>query len=144
MFTLNLGCGNDYIDGAVNVDMNEDVKCDMVLDIENDKFPWINGTVDQIIAKHVVEHIWKRDQFMNKCWEVLKCGGTMYIETPTAGTVAYWKDPTHVSGWIEQTFKYYAEWNTCPANQRKTWKIRKIETVLKGDENEHIICILEK
>ena len=34
---LNLGCGKDYIDGWVNVDLYDDSKCDVVYDLE--KFP---------------------------------------------------------------------------------------------------------
>lgn len=144
MLKLNLGCGNDYKKDYINIDKNNDVKCDQIVDLENDVFPWEDNSVEEIVAKHLVEHIWKRDRFMNECWRVLKQGGRMYIETPTAGTVAYWKDPTHISGWVEQTFRYYADWNTCPANRRRTWKIIHIETMLKGDENETIVCVLEK
>ncbi len=145
---LNLGCGSDYLSHprgeVINVDLNDSVKCDQILDLENDVFPWKDNSIEGIIAKHVVEHIWKRDRFMNECWRVLKPGKEMYIETPTAGTKAYWKDPTHVSGWIPETFKYYCEWNTCPANQRKTWEMVSCETVLVGDENEHIKCRMRK
>jgi len=141
---LNLGCGLDYVYGFVNVDMNDKVHCDQVVDLENEAFPWEDESVEYIMAKMIVEHIWKRDRFMNECWRVLKPGGRMYITTPTAGTVAYWKDPTHVSGWIPQTFRYYCDWNTDPANNRKTWKMKKCETYLRGDENEYIECILEK
>lgn len=141
---LNLGSGNDYLDGYINVDLNSDVRCDLVLDVEKEEFPWLDDSADEIIAKHLVEHLWDRDKFMNKCWNLLKSGGQMYIETPTAGTKAFYKDPTHIFGWIEETFRYYCDWNTCAANQRQTWNMVSCETKLKGDENEFIICILEK
>lgn len=149
MITLNLGCGNDYMESTaeeqvINIDLNNDVKCDLTCNFETDNLPNLDNSVDYIIAKHLVEHIWHRDRFMNECWRVLKPGGEMYIETPTAGTVAYWKDPTHVSGWIPQTFRYYCDWNTCPANQRQTWDMDYCEIKLQGDENEHIVCVLRK
>lgn len=141
---LNLGCGNDYRDGYVNVDLNNNVRVDEVVDLENEMLPWADSSCEEIIANHLVEHIWKRDRFMNECWRVLKPGGKMHVETPTAGTVAYWKDPTHVSGWIPQTFRYYCDWNTDKANGRKTWLLESCETLLKGDENEHIVAVLVK
>jgi predicted SAM-dependent methyltransferase len=146
---LNLGSGNDYIKSTseieyVNVDVNHDVKCDTVVNLEEDVFPWEDNSISGIVAKMIVEHIWKRDRFMNECWRVLKSGGKMYITTPMAGTVAYWKDPTHVSGWIPETFNYYCHWNTDPANRRKTWKLVDCKRQLIGDENEFIECVLQK
>ena len=141
---LNLGCGNNYLDGYINVDINHKVKCDVSMDFEKGKFPWKSGEVDEIIAEMVVEHIWNIDHFMNECWRVLKKGGQMLITTPTAGTIAYWKDPTHVKGFVEQTFRYYADWNTDAANKRKTWNIVHIYTYMPGDENEFIECLMEK
>lgn len=144
---LNLGCGNDYLThedyNVINVDLNDAVKCDQVVDLENDTFPWDDNSVDGIVAKHVVEHIWKRDRFMNECWRVLKPGGNMYIETPKAGTHSYWKDPTHVSGWIKETFRYYCDWNTCPANLRKTWEMISCVEKMAGDDYI-IVCELKK
>lgn len=144
---LNLGCGNEYLvhkDGiTINVDINHDVKCDQVVDLEQGVFPWGDDSVKGIIAKHVVEHIFKRDGFMNECWRVLKPGGRMYIETPKAGTHSYWKDPTHVSGWIEETFRYYCDWNTCPANRRKTWEMIYCYEEMRGDDFI-IVCELMK
>src|SRR6266849_4266747 len=104
---LNLGCGNNYMEGYINVDMNSEVKCDTVVDLENDVFPWSDDSVDGIVAKMVLEHIYKRDRFMNECHRVLKPKSKMYITVPMGGTVADFKDPTHVSHWIPQTFKYY-------------------------------------
>lgn len=141
---LNLGCGKDYMEGYVNVDLNENVNIDQAVNLETDVFPWEDNSIDHIVAKHVVEHIWNRDRFMNECWRVLKPGKTMYIETPKAGTVAYWKDPLHVSGWIKETFQYYCEWNTNPADNRRKWEMGSCEYRLPGDENEHIVCILKK
>lgn len=141
---LNLGCGNKYMDGFVNVDMNDEVKCDVVCDLENDIFPWADNSVEYINAEMILEHIWKRDRFMNECWRVLKPGCQMFITVPPAGTVAYYKDPTHISPWIPQTFKYYAEWNTDKANKRKTWKILQNDHVSPGDENEFLEVIMQK
>lgn len=141
---INLGCGNDYKEGYVNIDKNNFVRVDKTLDFEKEKLPFDDSSVEEIEAKMVVEHIRNRDFFMNECWRVLKPASKIHITTPTAGTVAYWKDPTHVSGWIPQTFRYYADWNTNPADLRKTWKIVSCETHLVGDENEFIDCVLEK
>lgn len=146
---LNVGCGNEYLttptEGKVviNIDLNEEVKCDLVMDLEKDKFPFEDGRIFGIVAKHVVEHVWNRDKFMNEMWRVLEPGGKIYIETPKAGTNAYWKDPTHISGWVPDTFRYYCDWNTCPANMRKTWQMGQCVEEQRGSDLI-IICELIK
>jgi len=147
---LNLGCGNDYLTGqkgavVINVDLNHEVKCDIALDLDNPKvkWPWEKESVDGIIAKHIVEHIQNRDFFMNMCWKVLIPTGVIFIEAPLAGSNAYWKDPTHVSGWVKDTFRYYCDWNMCPANKRKTWNMINCYEERRGDD-DIVICELEK
>ena len=141
---LNLGSGNDYRDDCINVDVNKEGSCDVVVDLENDNLPWKDGEIDEIVAHMILEHIIKRDRLMNECWRVLKPGGKIDITVPMGGTVADFKDPTHISHWIPETFRYYCDWNTCPANQRKTWEMIRCERDLIGDENEFVSCILKK
>lgn len=132
------------MDDYVNVDISAKVKCDIVVDLENDIFPWGNNSVDYINAEMILEHIWKRDRFMNECWRVLKPGGKMFITVPPAGTIAYYKDPTHISPWIPETFRYYADWNTDAANDRRTWRLLRCDHLKPGDENEFLEVIMEK
>ena len=49
---LNLGCGKDYIDGWVNVDLYDDSKCDVVYDLEKFPWPWEDNSVSEILIKH--------------------------------------------------------------------------------------------
>ena len=141
---LNLGCGDDYITyldiKVVNVDKNKLVKCDLVLDLEKGSFPWKDNSIDGIVAKHLVEHFLNPIPFMNECWRVLKPDGQIYIEVPAGGTVDYYKDPTHMRPFIEQTFRYFAEWNILPSYGIKKWVITFIEGH-RGGENENIIKV---
>lgn len=145
MIYLNLGSGNDYREGYINIDQNNLVKCDKVVDLKT-KLPFKSDTVDYILANHIIEHIPDTVKFMNECHRVLKTGCIMHIETPVAGTIAYWKDPTHVRGFVEQTFKYFADWNTCPAYGVKSWTIERLERVTDEatDENTILICDMKK
>lgn len=53
---LNLGCGEDYRDGFVNVDINKDVKTDKVVDIEIG-LPFKDNSFDYVYSRHVIEHL---------------------------------------------------------------------------------------
>lgn len=146
MLQLNIGSGSDYRENFDNIDQNNLVKCDKVMNFEEAKLPYKDNSVDYILANHVLEHINNIVPFMNECHRVIKPSGVFHIEVPKAGTIAYWKDPTHVRGFVIETFRYFAEWNTCPAYGIKTWKIDSIKEVIDEatDQNTHIVCELIK
>ena len=50
---LNIGCGPQYIDGFVNVDIRA-IPCDIRADARN--LPFKDGAFDEIIASDVIEH----------------------------------------------------------------------------------------
>ena len=58
---LNLGCGTDYKQGWVNVDSGN-VHCDVKHDIEKCPWPFEDSSVDEILLKHVFEHISKTNK----------------------------------------------------------------------------------
>jgi len=144
---LNIGSGNDYREGFVNIDKNDNAKCDKILDLEDGKLPFEDESVEFIVANHVLEHINNLIPLMNEFHRVLKKDGVLHIEVPVAGSVSHWKDPTHVRGFLPQTFKYFAEWNTCPFYGVKTWggisrmEVRPDEAT---DENSYILCEMFK
>lgn len=82
MIKLNLGCGNDYMEGWVNIDQYAPHKVDERYDII--KLPYENNTVDEIKAFHVIEHFpWsKGNEALREWYRVLKPGGRIWLETP--------------------------------------------------------------
>src|SRR6202012_3650744 len=83
---LNLGCGDKILEGFVNVDVVEsragkspDVICDL-----HQLTPFEDGSADEIMAIHVVEHFWRWEVVdIRKEWvRVLKPGGKMILECP--------------------------------------------------------------
>jgi len=91
---LNLGSGIDYREGFLNIDLF-DTSADASWDIR--KLPLNNGTVAQIVAYDVIEHIGLNDIIpMLKEWHrVLKNNGEVIILTPDMASVceAFLKNP---------------------------------------------------
>jgi SAM-dependent methyltransferase len=91
---LNMGSGVDYKEGFLNIDLF-DTSADASWDIR--KLPLNNGSVAQIIAYDVIEHIANEDLVpMFKEWHrVLKNEGEVIITTPDMNSVCeeYLKDP---------------------------------------------------
>lgn len=109
---LNIGCGKDYIEGALNIDINPDIKCDMAVDVS--KPMYISGIpldyFDKIIAHDILEHVPNLVQTMTNCLNHLKEGGEMDIVVPYDLSLGAWSDPTHVRSFNERSWIYYAEW----------------------------------
>jgi SAM-dependent methyltransferase len=83
---LNLGCGDKILAGYVNVDVVESragMKPDVVCDL-HDLVPFDDGSADEILSVHVVEHFWRWEirDVLREWLRVLKPGGRMVVECP--------------------------------------------------------------
>ena len=83
---LNLGCGDKILSGYVNVDVADsragkrpDVLCDL-----HALTPFEDGSVDEILSVHVVEHFWRWEvvDVLREWVRVLKPNGLMILECP--------------------------------------------------------------
>ena len=97
MDKLHLGCGSKILPGFINVDILDLPGVNVRHDLNVRPWPWDDGSVTEIIAKDVVEHLKiTLIEFMDECWRVLAPGGTVYVKTPDAGDIPLsYSDPTH-------------------------------------------------
>lgn len=80
-------------------------------DLERDRLPWSDATMDAITCLHLVEHLEDPRHVCQEAARLLKPGGRIYFETPHPKTVTYtsprgpaadsftlnfYDDPTHV------------------------------------------------
>lgn len=103
---LNLGCGDDIREGYINVDCNYKHENVFNHDLEMD-WPWLDSTVDYIIASDIIEHLHDKIFTMNEAYRVLKNDGRLHITVPTTDGPGAFQDPTHVSYWNRNSFKYF-------------------------------------
>lgn len=104
---LNLGCGADIRSGYTNVDLYAAPGIDVVTDLDRPGWPWFDGQVHHILARHVFEHVENAPRFMAECWRVLRPGGTLDIVTPHWKSRDAYTDPTHRRFPTEYTFDYW-------------------------------------
>lgn len=78
---LNLGCGDQKLDGYINCDLHRD---DVDMNFDASKIPFDDNSVDEIAAYHLIEHFKFHDAMdVLKEWcRVLKPGGRIILETP--------------------------------------------------------------
>lgn len=112
---INMGCGRDIRAGWCNADMASLPGVDVVCDADL-AWPWADGTIAEVRASHVFEHIEAPAWFMAEAWRVLMPGGLLDIRVPGGAYVqaGYWlphetsfTDPTHVRHCAPHTWDYW-------------------------------------
>lgn len=81
---LNIGCGMNKIPGYVNIDIEKSCKPDLVHNFVNEKLPFKNNSVSEILLFHTIEHVQKRfhARVLAECWRVLVPKGRIIITYP--------------------------------------------------------------
>lgn len=84
---LNLGCGNDYRKGWVNVDINKEVKADWHMDIEEGLPLFSDNSFSLVELDMCLEHTKNVAFVMDEVWRVCKPKGIVEIWVPHCGGV---------------------------------------------------------
>jgi SAM-dependent methyltransferase len=85
MNRLNLGCSGwirPASDGWVNVDCRKLPGVDEVCDLNVIPWPWADGSVDEVYASHVLEHLDDPCAAILEIHRILKPGGTVHLIVP--------------------------------------------------------------
>ncbi|MDA7441024.1 methyltransferase domain-containing protein [Candidatus Pseudothioglobus singularis] len=93
---LNIGCGNKRVNGYLGVDKNRCEAADYICDIENEKLPFEDNTIEAIILDNVIEHFYDIPKVINELVRVSKSGTVITIITPHFSSLTSWIDPTHI------------------------------------------------
>lgn len=129
---IELGGGRCPTSGWVNLDPVHGVgrwRC-LAQDLP---WPTADSTVGAVRASHVLEHIpagADRIAVFNEAHRVLEPGGTFEVVVPfMTGTWHAVADPTHVSFWVAESFRYFD--GTIMPNAEygiRLWKTLELET----------------
>lgn len=105
MTVLNLGCGTDQHEDAVNVDALSAVNPDRVVDLESYPWPWDDNSIDAIRMFHVLEHLESIETALSECQRILKPGGSVCVKWPMGMNER--ADPDHKHTWVWDTPEMY-------------------------------------
>lgn len=102
--SLNLGCGQSYIEGYCNVDFHSHVKVDCVHDLNVFPYPFKDSSFDFVLASHIIEHLDKPFVVMQELHRIMRPGARLVVKVP------HWSrgftHPEHKSG-FDVTFPLY-------------------------------------
>lgn len=115
---INLGSGFRPMEGFLNVDNRPEMPgVDEVVDL-NGPWPWGESSVDLLYGEDIVEHLYPLGkaegqaniiEVMRRCWTVLKPNGILMLRVPSTEGRGAWQDPTHVTYWNINTFRYFTK-----------------------------------
>jgi spore maturation protein CgeB len=105
-FKVDLGCGPTKPDGFIGVDIGFQPGVDIVADL-NRRFPFADSSIDVVRAHDTIEHLHDRLHTMNEIWRICKPGALVEILVPSTDGRGAFQDPTHVSYWNINSFRYY-------------------------------------
>ncbi|MGA7932953.1 MAG: glycosyltransferase [Kovacikia sp.] len=103
---IDLGCGPHKRAGFIGVDLTNGPGVDVVADL-NQRFPFPDSSVDIVRAYDAIEHLHDRIYTMNEIWRICKPNALVDIRVPSTDGRGAFQDPTHVSFWNINSFKYY-------------------------------------
>ncbi len=114
MKKLNIGCGDDYRKGWINLDYNDKYETDVIHDLNNFPYPFKKEELDYIYCSHILEHVDDFFKTLKELLKILKKKGTLHIVVPHFSNGNGYNDLSHKRffGWF--TFKiiesdYYQE-----------------------------------
>jgi SAM-dependent methyltransferase len=92
---LDVGCGQNKFAGAVGIDSNPRSHADVIHDLGVFPYPFKNDQFDEIICRHVIEHLPDVMAFVTELHRITKAGGRIRIVTPHYTNPDWATDPTH-------------------------------------------------
>ncbi|WP_052128575.1 glycosyltransferase family protein [Neosynechococcus sphagnicola] len=105
-YRIDLGCGPFKSAGFIGVDIAAVPGVDVVADLTQ-AFPFADSSIDEVRAHDVIEHLPDSIHTMNEIWRICKPGATVDIRVPSTEGRGAFQDPTHISFWNLDTFRYY-------------------------------------
>ena len=112
---LDLGCGQSKKQGFLGLDKIRMPGVDIVCDLENEKIPLNDDSVEEIHSMHFLEHTSDLVRVMEEMWRISKNGAKISISVPYFNSIGAFRDPTHKRFFTYDTFDYFTNTKSFPS-----------------------------
>ena len=103
---LNLGCGEQYEEGAVNIDLYA-TRVDVRHDLDSTPYPFPENAFDEIHCYNVIEHLERVIPVMEELHRIGKPGCRVTIRVPHFRSACLYEDLTHKHGFSWRSFDIF-------------------------------------
>jgi len=128
---LNLGCGHKKIFGFIGVDYIKTAATDVVHDLNITPYPFAAGSVDEIIADNVLEHLTDVMATIEEWHRLCRNGAIIKINLPYYKSSGAFSDPTHKHFFTENSFQYFNPEHEYHFYTKVKFKILKVKLLAK-------------
>ena len=108
---LDIGCGNNKYPNSIGMDRVKLPNVDIIHDMEDFPYPFINNSFDTIVMQHVLEHVSKENmaniKIIEEIYRLLRQNGTLIVEIPLGQCFLF--DPTHKNYVGYRYWDYFSE-----------------------------------
>lgn len=108
MIRLNLGCGNNYKEGWVNVDIRG-TEYDVKHDLDTFPYPFDDNSADFILMQDVLEHLKEPVKAIHELHRIIKPKGIIQIRVPHYHSHELARDITHRRGFTLESFDVFTD-----------------------------------
>ena len=106
---LDVGCGWNKTPGAIGIDSNPRAHADVIHDLGVLPYPFANDEFDEVVCRHVAEHVPDVMAFVTELFRITKPGGRIKISTPHYSNPDWPTDPTHRNHFNSYSFNCFIE-----------------------------------
>jgi SAM-dependent methyltransferase len=92
---LDIGCGKNKTAGAIGMDVNPRTAADVIYDLNHRPYPFVDDWFDEIICRHVIEHVREPLAVMSELHRITRAGGVIKIVAPHWTNPDFATDLTH-------------------------------------------------
>ena len=106
---LDVGCGWNKVPGAIGIDANPRAHADVVHDLGVVPYPFPDNEFDEIVCRHVIEHVPDVMALVGELHRIAKPGARLTIVTPHYTNPDWATDPTHRNQFNSYSFNCFIE-----------------------------------
>ena len=106
---LDVGCGWNKVPGAIGIDANPRAHADVVHDLGVVPYPFPDNEFDEIVCRHVIEHVPDVMALVSELHRIAKPGARLTIVTPHYTNPDWATDPTHRNHFNSYSFNCFLE-----------------------------------
>ncbi|HVG22153.1 MAG TPA: methyltransferase domain-containing protein [Blastocatellia bacterium] len=106
---LDIGCGANKVPGAVGMDINPRTAADVIHDLDDVPYPFGDDEFDEVIGRHVIEHVREPMAVMAELHRITRHGGVVKLVAPHWTNPDFATDLTHRNHLNSYSFRNLTE-----------------------------------
>ena len=106
---LDVGCGANKYPGAVGMDNNPRTAADVIHDLGVFPYPFDDNEFDEVISRHVLEHVPDPMGFITELHRITRAGGRIKLVAPHYSNPDWATDLTHRNHLSSYSFNCFVE-----------------------------------